>query len=414
MSDVQFIDSGDEYFDKLWELIDNSKTYCWILTYHMAKSFIADETLRKLKKAAERGVDVVVYVDWLNYHLDNELVDDLKRAGGRVEALNDMNIFTRRFRNFGVFTKNIFKRYHEKICLIDDSVVIGSANFDLEYGEYKYGNNTFYDLNMIVKKSCIKDSQQLFLEIADRFGYQLTPHEVEEFSDQGLEVLHCEPNYFRHDIQEELLYKIHNAKERIIMAQGYYYNIKKVVSALKKAAERGVKIELYTTRNRDQMVYKDLVNVKITKKIRAFGARVREMTDRILHTKAYIIDDELIAGSFNNDKWSWSMNSEMCLACNNPAVTARAMKIMDQIKNNTQVVQKKFSKMVAGTFSGFWKMFLSMSEFMMNGKKNYKDFLLQSYIYDQQNPIEERFALRMRRVEKYSLNTSTLSLMICS
>lgn len=414
MSDIEFINSGDNFFDKIWDMIDNSETYCWVLTYHMAKSYIADETIRRLTKAAERGVDVVLYVDWLNFYPDSELLEKLRQRGGKVETLNDMNIFTRYIKNFGIFTKNIFKRYHEKLCLIDNKVIIGSANFDIEYGEHKYGNNKFYDINVILTGKCITDAQSLFLEIADRYDYKLTPHVMPETEDNNLDLLSCEPYYFRHDIQEYLLYKIHRARKRVILAQGYYYNIKKIQKALKKAAERGVQIELLTTKYRDQMAYKDLSNAKITKKLMNIGASINEMSSRVLHSKAYIIDNDIIVGSFNNDKWSWSMNSELSLFCTNKEVTEMAMNTIYDIKKNSSDLKLNLTKFAVGAFAWFWRWFLRTSEFMMNTKKNYKYFLLNAYIHDESEPIEERFALRMQRVKNLRIKTSTLANLLCS
>ncbi|OMJ89669.1 hypothetical protein SteCoe_8121 [Stentor coeruleus] len=414
MGDIEFINSGDLFFERLWNMIDRSKTNCWILTYHMAESYIADETIRRLINAAERGVDVVLYVDWLNFYPSKHLIEKLRLQGGKVETLNDMNIYTRYINNFGVFTKNIFKRYHEKLCVIDNQVTVGSANFDIEYGQLLFGNDKFYDLNIILTKKCITDAQNLFLEIAGRYNYKLTPHQMEEIEDNKLDLLSCEPYYFRHDIQEYLLYKINRATKRIILAQGYYYNIKKVQKALKRAAKRGVQIELLTTRYRDQMAYKDLSNAKITKNLIKIGASIYEMSDRILHSKAYIIDDDIIAGSFNNDKWSWSMNSELSLLCTDKKFTHLAMDIIDDIKQNSLDIKLNNTKFVAGAYAWFWKWFLNTSEIMMNTKKNYKYFLLNAYVYDESNPIEERFALRMQRIKNFSVKISTLSNLLCS
>lgn len=412
MQDTEFVYSGDEYFEKLWNMIDNSKTCCWIITYHMKKSFIADETLRRLTKAAERGVNVVLYVDWLNYYLDNDLVLKLQKAGGKVEWLNSMNLIFRSMSDIAIFTKGIFKRHHEKISLIDNTVIIGSANFDIEYGESKYGNNRFFDLNLFVKNRCINSSQDFFFDVAQTYGFKLTRQNIPEYEDEELSIVVSEPVVFRHDIQELLLQKINQAQKRIIIAQGYYFHIKKVHKALKRAAERGVHIELITTKERDQPVYKDLVNSKLAKRFLEIGGKVSEMTNKIFHTKMYIIDDHLILGSFNNDKWSWSMNSEVVFSCSNKELTQQGFEIIEKLKNETQEVKLSFSKIVKGWLARFWRGFLRTSEYVMNGKKNYKYFILNSYIDDPTNPIEERHALRMSRVVKSKINTSKLNMMI--
>ena len=410
MQDFQLVYSGDEYFDKLWDAIDNSKKCCWIVTYHMKKSFIADETLRRLAGAAKRGVDVVLYVDWLNYYLDQSLIVKLQKAGGRVECLNSMSLKTRFFSAIAIFTKYIFKRHHEKVSLIDDTLVIGSSNFDIEYGGVKYGNNKFCDLSVFIKNRCIVQSQDFFRNIAKTYGYELEPHLIHDIEDKSLSLEVSEPLHFRHDIQELLLRKINEAKTRVIIAQGYFFHIKKVHKALKRASERGVEIRLITTKERDQPVYKDLVNTKLAKKLMAIGGKVSETTGKIFHAKTYIIDDHLIMGSFNNDKWSWSMNSEVVLSCSNKAITDQAFKIIENFKKDTQDVKMGLVQVIKSSTSGFWKWFLRTSEHVMNTKKNNKYFILHSYVDDDSNPIEERYAMRMKRIENFKINTSTLSM----
>jgi cardiolipin synthase len=411
MDYIELVDSGDEYFEKLWEKIDNSKICCWIITYHMKKSFISDETLRRLIRAAERGVDIVLFVDWLNYYLDHNLVAKLRKAGGKVEHLNTMDYGDRFLSSLEIFTKHIFKRHHEKVSLIDDTVIIGSANFDMEYGEKRYGNNRFRDLNIFIKGRCITQSQELFICVANTYGFNLKMHKIPEIENDDLNIIVSEPLYYRHEIQELLLKKIEEAKSRIIIVQGYFYPIKKMQKALKRAAKRGVEIEVITTKERDQPVYKDLTNDKLTKKILQMGGKVSEMVDRILHTKMYIIDDHLILGSFNHDKWSWSMNSEVVLSCSIKEITDLGFQIKEKYKLDTQEVKLSLTKKVKSVFAGFWKWFLKNSEYVMNTKKDYKYFILNSYVDDITNPIEERHALRMKKVEKYKINTSTLNML---
>jgi phosphatidylserine/phosphatidylglycerophosphate/cardiolipin synthase-like enzyme len=115
-------------------------------------------------------------------------------------------------------------------------------------------------------------------------------------------------------------------------------------------------------------------------------------------------------GSFNNDKWSWSMNSEVVLSCSNKAITDQAFKIIENFKKDTQEVKLGLVQVVKSSTSGFWKWFLRTSEHVMNTKKNNKYFILQSYVDDDSNPIEDRYAMRMKRIESFKINTSTLSM----
>lgn len=80
---TRYNDEGDYFYsiicilnilEELWKQIDNSTNYCWILTYAMDDSLIANTTFRKLMNASRRGVDVVLFVDDLQQYTNKNLV----------------------------------------------------------------------------------------------------------------------------------------------------------------------------------------------------------------------------------------------------------------------------------------------------------------------------------------------------
>lgn len=410
MDDIELVSQGDEYFEKLWDLIDSSETCCWIITYHMKKSFVADETLRRLIKAARRGVDVVLYIDWLNFYPNDIYLGLLRQAGAKVEHLNSMNFIMRALNNAPIFSKGIFKRHHEKIALIDNTLILGSANFDIEYAGPKYGNGKFIDINIFIKNRSINLIQDYFSSVAETYKFNLPRPSIPEIEDDNLTTIFSEPAFPNYEIQEIILNKIENSKKKITIAQGYYFHIKKIYKALKRASRRNVKIKLITTRDRDQPVYYDLVNSSLAKKLLDIGSRVLETEKHIFHTKMYIIDDEVFIGSFNNDRWSWSMNSEAMIATGHKKVKEDAIKILKGLNSELNEVRRAKFKLFNGIKAKFWRYFLKASEYVMNAKKNYKYFMLHSFV-DDYVPIEERYAMRMSKVMRTLVNTSTMNLM---
>ena len=408
MSEIELITSGDKLFEEIWDLIDNSKTCCWILTYHMANSFIANETLRKLAKAAERGVDVVLYVDWLNYYLDDNLAKILISKGGKIEALNPMSLITRYAMGLDVFPRHIFERYHQKILIADENIIIGSANYDVEYGGKIYGNDQFYDLNVKLKNKCLDDAKQIFFTIADRFNYKLKDHKLCEFEDDNVELLSTEPYYLKWSIQEKILEMIDRAKHRVIIVNGYYFDLKKITKAIERARNRGVDVDFFTSKTRDQPVYNKLKNYKLTKSLRKHGVKVFEYPKRILHMKAYITDDEFMLGSFNSDRWSWSMNNELNLYCNDKNTTDKIMNIINDAKQYYKPV-KKYPPLVSKFLVKFWHNFLYASEIVMNTKKDLKGFIPLMYISDQSDPIVNRYSRKQSKIESLTISTFTLN-----
>ena len=87
--------------------------------------------------------------------------------------------------------------------------------------------------------------------------------------------------------------------------------MKKFENAVIDALNRGVMVDLYTSAKRDQPVYRYMKNQSLMKNLINNGCKVYEIHEKLLHMKAYEIDNKHYSiGSFNNDRWSWKINNE--------------------------------------------------------------------------------------------------------
>lgn len=448
MDDIKIIESGDEFFVTLWDLIDNSKERCWIINYHIGKNLITDETMIRLTRAVDRGVNVVIYVDWLSSSLSKRLRLKLKERGVRIEKTHPikstlLSYFTGRTFEHRIAARDIFERYHQKLILVDNKVIVGSANFAAEYAGHKLGDNSFYDLNLVITDKCVDEAVQVFRSIADRFQYKsvdilsdyikgqrvknqkiieevtrenenneinnpkiLSDPDADEWNPH---LVASEPFYFNWTFQETLLELIENAQSKVIITNGYYYNIKKVTKALERAVTRGVNVSLFTSKKRDQLVYSLFSNSFLTKDLYKAGASIYELPeDRTLHMKSYVIDDHVIVGSSNCDRWSWSMNNEMNVYIQNKNFTEKVCGIINRPSLNYQLVEEKMTFRTRFA-EFFWTRFLHISELFMNQKKELKCFLPQAFIHVEHDPVEERFLMKRKKVKQLTTSTFKLS-----
>jgi phosphatidylserine/phosphatidylglycerophosphate/cardiolipin synthase-like enzyme len=67
--------------------------------------------------------------------------------------------------------------------------------------------------------------------------------------------------------------------------------IDELEDALGDALDRGVKVEIISARNRDQPVYKSLLNSDLFAKLHSKGAIVHEEPFKFLHMKMIEVDD---------------------------------------------------------------------------------------------------------------------------
>mmetsp|Transcript_4213 Transcript_4213/g.8442 ORF Transcript_4213/g.8442 Transcript_4213/m.8442 type:complete len:414 (+) Transcript_4213:136-1377(+) len=401
---MEFIEDGDEFFEQLWDYIDNSQTCCWILTYHMVDNFIANETLRRLIAAADRGVSVVLYVDYLNYWLNPSLASELIAKGAIIKSLNPMNPYDRFQARLAIFGRDAFERYHQKLTLIDSTVIVGSANLDCDYAGPKHGNSKFYDLNVVLKRKCVREAQEVFKNIADRYGWELKVPLLPEDSSSFYEIIVSEPQYLRWDIQEKILQMLDSAQHRIVILQGYYFVIPKIMEAIERAVKRGVEVEMITSKDRDQPAYKNLSNPRLTKSMSDLGVKVYEYPRQLLHMKAYIADNSFTVGSFNNDKWSWCLNNELNILNTNPEETQRFLERLEAVKKQSSIVlPPEPLGWKKSMLYEFWSWFLINSEHLMNRRPWLKLHFPEAYISRPQEQLRDKFR---RKIDEFRRKTA--------
>jgi phosphatidylserine/phosphatidylglycerophosphate/cardiolipin synthase-like enzyme len=123
---IKLISNSDSYWDKYWSKIDKAKNFIFIVTYDIDNKMIANLTLRKLMDAQERGVQVVLVVEHLNFYMKHSLYKQLKKKGVIIIKPNPMNkIFHHILTNN---KKKFFNRSHQKVSLIDSDLFLGSIN----------------------------------------------------------------------------------------------------------------------------------------------------------------------------------------------------------------------------------------------------------------------------------------------
>lgn len=401
---MEFVEDGDEFFEQLWDYIDNSQTCCWILTYHMVDNFIANETLCKLIAAADRGVSVVLFVDYLNFRINPSLANELLAKGAIIKCLNPMNPIERFKQGLGVISRDVFERYHQKLILIDTTVIVGSANMDCDYAGPKHGYSKFYDLNVILKRQCVLEAQAVFKNIADRYGWELKVPTLSEDPSSKCEIIVSEPHYLRWDIQEQILNMLDSSQRRIVILQGYYFVIPKIMEAIQRAVKRGVQVEMITSKERDQPAYKHLANSRLTASMSSLGVTVYEYPRHLLHMKAYLADDSLTVGSFNNDAWSWSINNELNVVNTDPEVTQSFLAHLEAVKRVSSVVKPQEPlRWKEKALYEFWRWFIINSQNLMNRRPWLKLHFPEAYISHSDESLSEKFK---RKIDEFKLKTA--------
>lgn len=150
------------------------KDYIGVLMYHFDDTSVANITLQKLTDAAKRGVEVNLLHDVLVSNLDKKLEKEFKKAGGREHKLGEY------YKVHRAWSRDYFKRDHEKFIIVDNSFTLGSANISDDYASNlffyigkRHGDSFFFDLNMKTENICLEKARNFFWRVADHHGVRL-------------------------------------------------------------------------------------------------------------------------------------------------------------------------------------------------------------------------------------------------
>lgn len=267
------------------------------------------EFVEKLAAKVAAGVKVYVMVDAIaqTYYSGLEAIDQLRAAGIEVRkfmAPEDNPLLD-----------NLLYRIHKKIVVADGTqAVIGGRNL----GPWYFTNEEVRDVTVRLTGPVVRDVQNEFLSdwaaIGDAVADPYQPAELEPTGDLTLWSVDQRPWADDYDINSVLVAAIRLAKERIVIETPYYNPTPWFFDELLAARARGVEIELLTdgkaasdipnSFEADAYWFKPMIEA-------GFKIWVWDQPGRLLHSKALVIDDELVMlGSFNINFRSFVWDAE--------------------------------------------------------------------------------------------------------
>ena len=313
---AMLVASAGDAFQIRRDFIAQSKSSILLSTYRLHDDVYTKYLMDDLYRAAERGVEVKVLVDY--------------RFGGVKDRgfINHPNIKMYAYNPLKVSNLRGFQSvHHEKYMVFDDSyTLLGGRNA----GERFFADDGIYDLDVLVKGEAIaRKAREHFerhiafksqiKEIVGRGEYKLqdeslhNPKSISFYDDQMVMV--DQVSFLTNDI---------NTKKR----KGYLFSVFKDLAL---NSEKKYLVSPYSTKSKHLLGLFDEETILQTNSITsspnypAFsnyyrnrkhyldaGMDIYEFQDEVLsiHTKAYLFDDHLFVGSMNLDHRSFNINTE--------------------------------------------------------------------------------------------------------
>ncbi len=147
--------------------------------------------------------------------------------------------------------------------------------------------------------------------------------------DAQLQLLPSGAAYPFDGFQTILVWQLHQARERVIIVTPYFIPDDDILSAMRSASARGVRVDLVVSAVVDQRLV-NLSQSSFYDELLAEGVRIHRYRHFLLHAKALCVDGELaIVGSSNVDLRSFTLNEEASLILYDRPGVARAEAILE-------------------------------------------------------------------------------------
>lgn len=309
---------GDKFFADLQRAISQAKHRIDFETYIYEKDALGDRCTQWLIHAARRGVRIRILIDGIGSPFWRHHYGPILKAAGieyRIYRPYPWAFFSFpfQFKRILRLVGRVNRRNHRKVCLIDQNVAwLGSMNVSAKHLREFHGDHAWRDSGVRLTGGAIRSLERVFdtaWEGAWRF-FSPKLFSLSTTVDSDEPCLHLnDTRLARIHGYRRLLHKIEDAQQRVWITNSYFVPPRLLVSALRRAAMRGVDVRIIVPEKSDVRIVNWAASAFYGRLLSA-GVHVYEYMPSILHAKTLLIDDWGTVGTNNLDTRSLWHNFE--------------------------------------------------------------------------------------------------------
>ncbi|MFC5496585.1 cardiolipin synthase ClsB [Caenimonas terrae] len=364
---IRLLENGEEFFPAVFERIAGARREVVLETFILFEDKVGLQLHEALLAAANRGVQVDVTVDGFGSpDLSTEFISSLCQAGVRL------HIFEPGKTVLGARV-SLLRRLHRKIVVVDNEVAfVGGINYSADHlGDF--GPEAKQDFSVEIRGPLVAEIHRFThgaLAAGMRHQRQRqwwrrrkqlrsTPEELPPAGSAECIFVTRDNGDHLNDIERHYRIAIRAARKRVIIANAYFFPGYRLIKEMRKAVRRGVEVNLILQGMPDMKIVKTAASM-LYGYLTKGGVKVYEYTDRPLHGKVAVADDEwATVGSSNLDPLSLSLNLEANVVIRDGAFNQRlTQRLQDLMSNSCTQIQHE------GDLSG-WKLLRSYLAFHM-------------------------------------------------
>ena len=316
---VDLLENGDTYFPAVFDAIDVAKREVLIETFILFEDSVGRDLQQHLINAAARGVEVDLTVDGFGSpDLSSDFISALTDAGARLHVYEPAPL---------VRHLKPLRRLHRKIVVVDARIAfIGGINFSEDHLE-SFGARAKQDYAVRIQGPVVNRIHRFAHEMLTPVRRRLkidspVAHENGQLASRdALEPLPLPGNtevalvsrdnrHHRSDIERAYRMAIRTARDTVWIANAYFFPGYRLLRDLRRAASRGVKVQLILQSAPDVPIAR-IAGQLLYESLMKDGVTIHEYCRRELHGKVAVIDRVwATVGSTNLDPLSLSLNLE--------------------------------------------------------------------------------------------------------
>lgn len=345
---VRLLKSGEEKFDDLFMAIRKARHYIHLEYFNFRNDSIAALLFAELDKKVQEGVKVRALFDafgnWSNNKpLKKRHLKELSKRGIEIVKFDPLNF---------PFIGDFMSRDHRKIVIIDgQTAYTGGMNVADYYIEGLPKVGKWRDMHIRIEGPAVDELQRIFLtmwekatdeRLTDAFYY--FPSKTDSLHLPGTvddvtigivdRVPRKSPKLMRNAYAKAIL----SAEEKIELINPYFIPTRTVRRALKKAAKKGVDVQVMVSVKGDIPITPD-ASMHVARQLHKCGATVYQFEDGFHHSKIMMVDDKFCTvGSTNLNSRSLRYDYEVNAFIFDPRVTDELSDMFNDDKRQSTVM----------------------------------------------------------------------------
>ena len=299
---VELLMSGKEKFARLFEDIRQAKQSVHLEYFNFRNDSIASLLFDILREKRKEGVEVRAVFDGFGNDSNNQ---PLKKK--HLEKLHADSIEIYEFDPIRFpWINHVWPRDHRKIVVIDGRIAYtGGMNVADYYvvGSEQVGE--WRDMHCRIEGSAVNELQKIFVRFWKKLSKEnLTDPKYFQGTKVGnkmVGIVNREPHTSNEITRRFFVNVLDNAKDSVKIINPYFMPTNKVMKALKRCAERGVKMDILISAKYDEPLTPDIVMYNMKKLIKR-GVNVWRYRPGFHHSKIMMVDGKFCTvGSTNLD-----------------------------------------------------------------------------------------------------------------